>query len=255
MGEAETDPPPRLWRALDVLVMALFSIAGVIAGFYLLRLLMIWLTGADMRALQDPQTYFAPQDYGVYVALAGFVQSLVMIGVVWAFGLIHRHHHWIDLWVDVPTTAQFGICVRLFLVVRAVALLAGLALAALGLGAGAREPAILASFANPYTTLLAFVIIGFLVPLAEEIFFRGVLYRWLRDRWGRNTGMIVSSMIFGVVHFELTSAISAFIYGLALAWIYERLRSLWSSTLVHALNNITVLALLYFLNALGVSVV
>jgi uncharacterized protein len=255
MGEAEPDPPRRLWRALDVLVMALFSIIGVVAGFYLLRLLMIWLTGADMRALQEPQTHFTPQVYGVYVALAGVVQSVTIIGVVWALGLIHRHYQWIDLWVDIPTPAQFGDCVRLFVVVRAAALLIGLALAGLGVVANAREPAILASFANPYTAALAFVIVGFLVPLAEEIFFRGVLYRWLRDRWGRNTGIIVSSMIFGALHFELTSAISAFVYGLALAWIYERLHSLWASTLVHALNNITVFALLYFLSALGVRVV
>ncbi|HSO27479.1 MAG TPA: CPBP family intramembrane glutamic endopeptidase, partial [Anaerolineales bacterium] len=92
---------------------------------------------------------------------------------------------------------------------------------------------------------------GLVVPLAEELFFRGLLYTWLRGRWGFAPAAAVSALIFGVVHLEPSVAGTAFILGLILAWLYERSGSLWTAVLVHAMNNSIQILLLYALIALG----
>ncbi len=85
--------------------------------------------------------------------------------------------------------------------------------------------------------------IGFLLsiwivaPLAEEVFFRGVLYTLVRERWGVWIGVIVSSLVFAVGHLSVPLAVPAFILGCLSALLYERTRSLWPSLIIHCLNN------------------
>ncbi len=81
--------------------------------------------------------------------------------------------------------------------------------------------------------LLLVAVVG--APLAEEIFFRGVLLqRWSR-RWGTRTGVIASSALFAVMHGEW---IGHFVVGVALCALFLRTRSLWVPIAAHALNNL-----------------
>jgi hypothetical protein len=92
---------------------------------------------------------------------------------------------------------------------------------------------------------------GFVVPLAEEIFFRGLLYRWMRQFWNVWPAIIVSSILFGLLHGEISVAGATFILGIILAWLYERSGSLWPSITIHVINNSLKLLILYTLIALG----
>jgi membrane protease YdiL (CAAX protease family) len=94
---------------------------------------------------------------------------------------------------------------------------------------------------------------GIAVPFAEELFFRGVLYTWFRKHWSIWPSVIVNALIFGVAHFDIAVGLTAFVLGLVLALVYEYSRSLWSSVLIHALNNSLRLILLYILVALGLT--
>lgn len=93
---------------------------------------------------------------------------------------------------------------------------------------------------------------GLLIPFAEELYFRGVLYVWLSDRWGTWMGIIVSSLIFGIVHGELSVGVAAFFMGLVLAWVFERSESIWPGVMIHAINNSVKIILLYLLLALEI---
>jgi hypothetical protein len=97
-----------------------------------------------------------------------------------------------------------------------------------------------------------FVLGGILVPIAEEVFFRGVLYRWLRERWGILIGVLVSSFIFGLVHVDIAIAAAAFILGIILALVYEYSKSLWTAILIHAINNSVKIILIYIFFALDI---
>ncbi len=43
-------------------------------------------------------------------------------------------------------------------------------------------------------------LLGAIAGVAEEILFRGTLQPWLENAWGANTGLVLSNVIFGLVH-------------------------------------------------------
>lgn len=89
--------------------------------------------------------------------------------------------------------------------------------------------------------LLALLVSAVAAPICEEIFFRGMVFRYLRARWPLWAAAPVSALVFGAAHVNPASGllivpVIAFI-GLMLALVYERTGSLTNSILMHALNN------------------
>jgi len=93
-----------------------------------------------------------------------------------------------------------------------------------------------------------------IAPFAEELFFRGVLFRSLADRRGFWVGAVVSGLLFGLVHLpagqrDLADALVLPIVmtftGIGLAWIYERRRSLLAPIAAHVVFNAIGLALIF----------
>jgi membrane protease YdiL (CAAX protease family) len=80
--------------------------------------------------------------------------------------------------------------------------------------------------------LIVVVVVG---PIAEEILFRGILFRRLLRRWPPLLAAFGSSLLFGAAHFDLVG--STFM-GLALVALYVMTRSLWVPVAAHALNNL-----------------
>lgn len=76
------------------------------------------------------------------------------------------------------------------------------------------------------------------VPIFEEFLFRGVLYRWMRGRWGTSTATLASSVVFALAHPPGTGGmLQIFVVALLLAWLFERSGSLWPSMALHGCNN------------------
>ncbi len=86
---------------------------------------------------------------------------------------------------------------------------------------------------------------GILVPLFEELFFRGLIYSWLRSRLAATTAIPLSALAFSVVHLRIEVMIVAFAMGCLLAWLYERSRSILPCILLHQTFNTAQLAFVY----------
>ena len=83
-----------------------------------------------------------------------------------------------------------------------------------------------------------FALLGTLVaPVGEEIFFRGLIVNALKKRGNVRFRIIVSALLFAVVHVSPLSVLILFGMGLMLAWAYEKTGSLWVPILMHAVNN------------------
>lgn len=83
---------------------------------------------------------------------------------------------------------------------------------------------------------------GLAVPVAEEVLFRGVIYRWLRQSRGIAVSVAASAAVFALVHANLQVAVQIFIVGAALAYLYERSGSLVPPIVTHVAINLTSLA-------------
>ncbi len=83
-------------------------------------------------------------------------------------------------------------------------------------------------------------------PIFEELICRGVVLETMRRRWGKIASVVLSSLFFGVIHLEPSVAISAFVAGIIFGTTYLRTESLFSTMILHALNNTFAFALIVF---------
>ena len=64
--------------------------------------------------------------------------------------------------------------------------------------------------------------LGVLVPLAEELIFRGLIYTRIRKRIPAGVAIFFSALLFALFHGNVIQMIFAFPLALILAWLYER---------------------------------
>ncbi|MFP4539691.1 MAG: CPBP family intramembrane glutamic endopeptidase [Candidatus Paceibacterota bacterium] len=84
------------------------------------------------------------------------------------------------------------------------------------------------------------IFIGVLIPIAEEIYFRGLIFRYLRQYKPFIFSALLSSFIFAVLHIHPSLMIFAFILGLTSALVYEKSGNIIPALLVHIIVNSTV---------------
>lgn len=239
-----SDKTPDDWRDTDVLLITIAIISLLLAGIAGYRLV------ADSIRPQDIQHTEMTLRLSIAV---GILESVVIIGCVYFLGLRRRKLPW-SVTGLCPTSAGW--------VVKGITLgvvaipLSGLItlIIQLSLGKSISNPQLpyLAPEGFSWFGVFSMVLLGGLAaPFAEELYFRGVLYPWLRQRWGIWVSAISSSLIFGLVHGEISIAGAAFALGIILAWSYEHSGSLWPPVLIHVINNSFKIFLLYFMLASG----
>jgi membrane protease YdiL (CAAX protease family) len=122
--------------------------------------------------------------------------------------------------------------------------LSGIVFAALLMAGINPLPMIRATLPRNSTDLLLFFLIGGIVaPVAEEVFFRGVVYGFLR-RWGVAVALVLSTVLFALTHdvshgFPLTQVVGGILFAAA----YEVEKNLLVPITIHCLGNLAIFAL------------
>ncbi len=94
--------------------------------------------------------------------------------------------------------------------------------------------------------LLAIGIVAIVAPVMEEMFFRGFIYAALRKRLGVGLAILISSLLFAGFHLSLYDLVPLTIIGAALAYLYEKSDSLGPPIMLHSLNNLLSVILIYY---------
>jgi membrane protease YdiL (CAAX protease family) len=247
MGTQDQPPRPRAeWTWVDLLLIllgfgAIFTLGWFLYGYLLAS------RGAELSLEGQPSILQS-------IGLAA-LEAIALVGSVYLLGMRRRGLTWKEVGIR-PIGDRWlfrGILISL-LAIPVTGLITVLVLQAFDL-----------PFQNPQLDFLLpqgidvpgaiglIVMGGIAVPFAEELFFRGVLYTWFRGHWSIWPSVILSALVFGVAHLDIAVGLTAFILGLILALVYEYSQSLWTSVLIHALNNSLRLILLYILVALGLT--
>lgn len=79
-------------------------------------------------------------------------------------------------------------------------------------------------------------------PLAEELFFRGFLMRWLvqpqmtavNPRTVPARAVLIQAALFATIH---SMIVAGFLAGLAYGWLYRKTGNLWACVVAHAITN------------------
>jgi membrane protease YdiL (CAAX protease family) len=85
-----------------------------------------------------------------------------------------------------------------------------------------------------------------LAPIAEEIYFRGYVFRAYLEQKGPLQAYVLSSLLFAVAHLNLPALLPIFAVGLFLALLYHRTGSVVPGIIAHACNNAVAFTVLYF---------
>lgn len=74
-------------------------------------------------------------------------------------------------------------------------------------------------------------------PLMEELFFRSIIFKRISRKFNIYLGMIISSLVFGLLHIEL-AIIGAFAFGIACCILYIKYKNILIPMTVHFFNNL-----------------
>ena len=111
-----------------------------------------------------------------------------------------------------------------------------------GAGGVTRVP----SFTSPTRSMLYALYAITVTPFVQELFFRGAVYTSLRGKIGVWPALLVSALLFSLLHFKLIWILPYFFLGIFFGYLYEKTGSLLTPIAAHAMNNVVAL-FFYFL--------
>jgi membrane protease YdiL (CAAX protease family) len=179
----------------------------------------------------------------IYIAIIA-IYGLVALGVYLFAG--RRRGGWQALGMRVPPLSMMilipviivGEFIGIFAINSAIALVQG------GNFDNPQQAALMSGGPfSPTSFAMLFFLIAIVAPIAEELFFRGMLYALLR-KWGAAVAIVGSAFIFAIVHFIPILIPSLFFVGLILGVMREKSMSLLPSILLHMLQNGIMIALI-----------
>lgn len=90
-----------------------------------------------------------------------------------------------------------------------------------------------------YSIIINGIAASFIAPIVEELIFRGIILNRLKIKIGVKKAIIVSSILFGMIHYEL-GILSAIIFGICMSLIYLKTRNIFVTIAIHIINNFMV---------------
>ena len=85
------------------------------------------------------------------------------------------------------------------------------------------------------------VCLAILSPIAEELVFRGLMFRRMREDTGAKLAIIYTSVVFGIFHGNFVQMLYGFLMGLMFAWLCEKYGSVLAPIVAHVTANLLAL--------------
>jgi len=93
--------------------------------------------------------------------------------------------------------------------------------------------------------MTAMVFVAVVGPFVEEFVFRSVIYKGYRKAGGRMGAVVLSALLFGLMHMNLNQLVYAFVVGMLLALVVEAADSVWASVICHFVFNAENVAVMF----------
>ncbi len=233
VGDAER--PIATWRWFEALGVYLIGI--LVVGIITLPI----LTAISSKSLAE--------------LVASIADDFLLVGFLFLW-LRWRHPRWKAImgfpkraWPEIGAGIRFG-ALMYPVVVFGVGLAVNFLLTAIS-GKMVRVPQQTPTNLSGIRIVLVIVFGVLIAPPAEEFFFRGCLFRSIRDRHGFGAGALGSGAAFGLAHYlqgpwqDTVLLMSVMVFaGFGLAYLYERRGNLLANVVAHATFNVIGLALI-----------
>jgi membrane protease YdiL (CAAX protease family) len=98
---------------------------------------------------------------------------------------------------------------------------------------------------NKYIAV-SILLVGIVPAFVEEMLFRGVILNGFKGNYSQKKAIIISSLLFGIIHLNPWQFVTAFIIGIISAWICLKIESIILSIYIHLFNNMVTVFVLRF---------
>ena len=98
---------------------------------------------------------------------------------------------------------------------------------------------------DPSKPVDMFISASILAPLCEELLCRGLFCRGLLSRHKPWVAIVVSALLFALLHGNIQQGLAAFGLGALMGWVYYKTHSLWCTIAMHFANNTLSQVMLY----------
>ena len=181
-------------------------------------------------------------------------QTLAILGAIRFLVLRKYNLRWADLGLrrTTPKWHRRGLALALLLLPVVVAI-NGILIPKV-VGEDFHNPQLYAVAPNGFSwpaMLSMLVMAGFVAPFGEELAFRGLLFPWLRERFGVALAAVLSGLCFAALHGVLILIPALTAIGIAFALLYQRCGSLWPVIVAHGAFNAIMVIVLYAALAAG----
>ena len=89
---------------------------------------------------------------------------------------------------------------------------------------------------NLIITLISTCLIG---PIIEELMFRGIIYNELKNKYKIMKAILMTTIFFAVIHFNIIQILYALAIGFILIFVYEKYKNIKAPIVLHMASNIT----------------
>lgn len=97
---------------------------------------------------------------------------------------------------------------------------------------------------QPWQVVILTLLVTCVGPFFEELLFRGWLLGGLREHWGDGKALVVSAVLFALIHGDPFATPALFGLGMVFGWVYLRSGSLVACVMVHGMWNLTTFSFL-----------
>ncbi len=228
-------PKPRVWTVFVAFVVALVALFAVQIVVAVALLFWIMLQGSPIQsAAEELLSWAATPEFFI---IAGLPTQLTILLTALSAAWLSPQPVLQRLGLNAPRAAAWQTIA--WVVGAIVPFLVGMGAAHLLALVIPPDPTVAQLYENMHWGIAApFILFIAIAPgICEELFFRGYLQRRLTRRWGMWIGVLVSSVLFGVMHIMPHTVVFAFILGIWLGLMAWRTDSIWPSAVCHALVN------------------
>jgi len=232
----------KMWRILYPM-LTFYGINLIVSSIVSVMIVMGNISGEMMNMVYSGNlTGLLTEYYNLimpYNALITAIVAACMIPVMWAFmrGDVKREYR-LGIHRTYDGISLMGYIYILFLGVAACLFVSNLVSISGLYDSFSQQTKIMTDRMWQGGLALELVGYGILVPIAEELTFRGLIMKRMAEYSNQKLAIFFSSLIFAFYHQNVPQGVYAFLVGLVLCYVYDRAKTIKAPIVLHAGANI-----------------
>ena len=222
---------PKMWKWGDLILITLVSIITFFFGYSIATGILLPQNQGNANTMLDTLTF---------VNISLIIEVFVLIGCVYLLGIKRKQITLETFGLRTPNKNWILISLGIGIITAILEILINIFGPSLLHDTVATQNNLIGTTGVTWSGIITVGVLTILgLPLAEEMYFRGVLYTFFRERLGIWAAAIINIFIYTIIGgVDIVSILTSVVLGIATTFIYERSKSLWAAILINAIVNI-----------------